>query len=102
MVRDVVDATIGRIAPAMVGTANRIALDLLAFFGNDRAVTGRQVGAHMLAVRIEHNGPATLAAIQRKIAAEKVHGQWPLGEIPAFSDDKPAAWERVRPQSVIA
>ena len=100
VVGDVVDVAIRTVTPGVVGAADRVALDLLAVAYDHRAVSGREVRAHVRAVGVEHHGATALATVEREIAPEESHRHRAGVEFALLGHDEPAAREGLRAEPV--
>jgi hypothetical protein len=61
--RSLVALAVGLIAPAMIGTTNGIAVDMIAFANDIGGRVDGKMGAHMRAIGFQHDHPAAFPAV---------------------------------------
>ena len=101
MVRNVVDVSLGVVAPAMVGATNRVPFDMLTSDFSDNQHGTRvlgEMGAHVLAVGIENDGVAALSSVQCEVTTKEGHAYGAVIDFSAFCDDEPTSGVGVGPK----
>ena len=97
----VIDVACRVIAPAVIGAANGVPLNLFAVFHDHGAGAGGEVRAHVGTVGVQHDRPAAFAAVERQILAKEAHRHGAGVQLFALGHNKPAPRECVGPEAVV-
>ena len=86
----------------MVGTTDRIAVDLRAVAHDIGGGVPAQMGAHVRAVGVEHDHLAALAAIDHEVIGKKPDADRPAIQFACLRHHEPAAGKRELSQAYAA
>ncbi len=100
--RDVVYFAVRSVPPAMVGAADRVALDLFLVRRYRSSMRCGEMRTHVLAVSVETDNPAALTTIECEVLAKETDRQRAVVQLLCFGNHEPSTRKGERSQLIFA